>query len=160
VRTLLFLWRVLPFPDRARGLIMWAYNTHFVAGAAAFIRDDDGRVLLFKHTYRRRHPWGMPGGYIGRGERPEEALMRELREEAGLIIAVEGIALVELDPVYRNINLVYRCRVTGGTFQPSAEVSACAYVASDALPSGVMPFQRRQIARLAASGAGHGGARA
>ncbi|MDQ8027708.1 MAG: NUDIX domain-containing protein [Brevundimonas sp.] len=46
--------------------------------------DGEGRVLLVKHTYV--HGWWLPGGGVERGQSAEEALIREMREEAGLIV--------------------------------------------------------------------------
>lgn len=47
--------------------------------AGAILLDDDGRVLLL----HRMDPsqWEMPGGKVEGGEQPEEAAIRELREE-------------------------------------------------------------------------------
>jgi len=42
----------------------------------------DGRVLLIKH--KKLGLWLAPGGHIDEGETPDEAALRELREETGL----------------------------------------------------------------------------
>lgn len=46
--------------------------------------DANGRVLLVKHTYL--HGWWLPGGGVERSQTAEDALIREMREEAGLIV--------------------------------------------------------------------------
>lgn len=46
--------------------------------------DGEGRVLLVKHTYL--HGWWLPGGGVERGQSCEDALAREMREEAGVIL--------------------------------------------------------------------------
>lgn len=53
--------------------------------------DANGRVLLVKHTYL--HGWWLPGGGVERGQSCEEALAREMREEAGLIVGGRPVLL-------------------------------------------------------------------
>ena len=52
-------------------------------GVRGVATDAGGRVLLVKHTYL--HGWWLPGGGVDRGETTQAAVVRELREEAGLI---------------------------------------------------------------------------
>ncbi|MCZ4107995.1 NUDIX domain-containing protein [Brevundimonas diminuta] len=49
--------------------------------------DAGGRVLLVKHTYLAG--WWLPGGGVDKGETTQGAVIRELREEAGLIARSE-----------------------------------------------------------------------
>ncbi|GAB4244895.1 MAG: hypothetical protein OHK005_09980 [Candidatus Methylacidiphilales bacterium] len=53
--------------------------------AAALIIDEEDRVLLLR---RQREPrkgyWALPGGFVDMGERVEDGLRREIREEVGL----------------------------------------------------------------------------
>jgi 8-oxo-dGTP pyrophosphatase MutT (NUDIX family) len=50
----------------------------------ALIRDPTGRVLLVRFEFPHETLWALPGGGIEPGETDEAAIVRELREEAGL----------------------------------------------------------------------------
>ena len=52
-------------------------------GVRGVVTDGEGRVLLVKHTYLAG--WWLPGGGVDRGETTQTAVVRELREEAGVI---------------------------------------------------------------------------
>lgn len=68
-RPLFFAWSRL-----SRGMTL---------GVRGVVVDAEGRVLLVKHTYL--HGWWLPGGGVDRGETTQAAVIRELREEAGVI---------------------------------------------------------------------------
>lgn len=65
----------------------FTYYFSAAIGTAAFLRRPDGRMLFVR---RSQDPGkgllALPGGFIDVGERAEEALRRELREEVGLEI--------------------------------------------------------------------------
>ena len=83
------VWKYLPGSVQRRLLHLAAPKiTH---GVAAVICDEQGRILVARHVYRRQ-PWSMPGGLVDRGEQPAEALARELHEELG-VDAVVGLLL-------------------------------------------------------------------
>jgi len=70
--------------------------------AAGAVVIEDGRVLLVK----RKNPpskdrWAIPGGRVFPGERLDEAVKREIREEAGIEIDVGEIVHV-FDVIERN----------------------------------------------------------
>lgn len=50
-------------------------------------REDDGRILLVR-ARPAPHDWVLPKGHIEKGETPEEAAIREVAEEAGVLAAV------------------------------------------------------------------------
>ena len=54
--------------------------------SAAALIDPDGRVLLAQRPEGKSMAglWEFPGGKVEQGERPEEALIRELHEELGI----------------------------------------------------------------------------
>lgn len=63
---------------------------HLIA-AGALVRED--RVLLGHRVAGRRYfpdCWDLPGGHVEPGERSEDALVRELREEIGIAAVVAG----------------------------------------------------------------------
>jgi 8-oxo-dGTP pyrophosphatase MutT (NUDIX family) len=72
------------------------------AGICCFARST-GRVLLLKRSREVTKPgmWGFPGGRIDRGERPLEAAMREMHEEAGYAGPYTITAEVLLHPLKR-----------------------------------------------------------
>jgi len=54
--------------------------------AACALIDTDGRILMCKRPDGKSHAglWEFPGGKIEAGERPEQTIVRELREELGI----------------------------------------------------------------------------
>jgi 8-oxo-dGTP diphosphatase len=54
--------------------------------AACALIDPDGRVLIAQRPEGKAHAgqWEFPGGKVEQGETPEQALVRELREELGI----------------------------------------------------------------------------
>jgi 8-oxo-dGTP diphosphatase len=62
-----------------------AFQLQRVAAYALAVRD--GRVLLTRNSARGPHPgtWTLPGGGIDHGEDPRASVVREVREETGLV---------------------------------------------------------------------------
>lgn len=70
------------FPKPVMSLVIWLLQPKFLmAVAVVAMRRDE--VLLVRHSYRIRHPWGLVTGFVERGESLEQAALRELREETG-----------------------------------------------------------------------------
>ncbi len=57
--------------------------------------NDAGQILLVEHVFRPHCPWGLPGGWIERGENPAETVRRELEEELQLPVEVKRLLLCE-----------------------------------------------------------------
>ena len=143
-RILLKIWRVLPIWLQI--VLSRVIRPLFQVFAAAVILDEGKNILLVKSTYQRFHPWGLPGGSLEYGEHPEEAVVREVWEETGLRICIEKLLLVKSWRPDR-VGMYYLCRVTGGTFYPSDEVSEFAYFSLDSLPD-VRPWDRDMLRKL------------
>jgi 8-oxo-dGTP pyrophosphatase MutT (NUDIX family) len=59
-------------------------------GVAALVRDASERVLFMHRADDGR--WGLPAGAIDPGESPTAAIVREVREETGLVVRPSGVA--------------------------------------------------------------------
>ncbi|MGL5272360.1 MAG: (deoxy)nucleoside triphosphate pyrophosphohydrolase [Phocaeicola sp.] len=71
--------------------------------------------------------WEFPGGKIEQGESHQEALIREIKEELAVSIAVERyLGTTESD--YSAFHLTmhcYLCQITGGTIELREHADAC-----------------------------------
>ncbi len=63
------------------------------------LRDEQGRVLLCELTYKQE--WDLPGGVVEVGEAPALGLVRELQEELGITVEVQGLITVNWLPAWR-----------------------------------------------------------
>ncbi len=90
----------------------WVTVNRAVCGAAAYITDERGRVLLVDPNYREH--WGFPGGIIDAGEHPAQACAREVAEEVGLTVEVGPLLTVAWIDGARNVpfpmvNFMFDC---------------------------------------------------
>jgi 8-oxo-dGTP diphosphatase len=138
-RLLLLIWRDVPFPGWLRLAFLRVLNPSVMAGAMALIQDDQGRILLLEHTYRRQIPWGLPGGWLKSAESPEVGLVREVFEETGLRVRVDGLLGAEF---WGNtqLDMLFRCTVESGTYQSSDETGLHRWLPLDQLPE-LLPNQ-------------------
>jgi 8-oxo-dGTP pyrophosphatase MutT (NUDIX family) len=94
-------------------------------GSDAAIFDSSGKILLLKRSDDAT--WCLPCGLVDAGESPEQAAIREAKEETGL-----DVKILELVGIYTRlpsiewglftiVSTVYLCEVIGGTLQNSHE---------------------------------------
>jgi ADP-ribose pyrophosphatase YjhB (NUDIX family) len=108
--------------------------------------DVNDRVLLFRHTHDRAHPWGLPSGRVEGSETPEEALGREFHEEVGGRLSVRYLVAALREPELPALRLVYSCEIESPPMVTSVEVDRWAYFAVDGLPTTTRDLQRVAIA--------------
>jgi 8-oxo-dGTP diphosphatase len=65
-------------------------------GSGALFRDDFGRILLVKPSYKES--WEIPGGAIEPGEPPRVTCRREILEELGLDLAIGRLLVIDWRP--------------------------------------------------------------
>lgn len=129
----------------------WRYSRGLTLGAQGAVIDSENRVLLIRHTYRPG--WHFPGGGVEKGETIEDALHRELHEEAG----VEVTAPPELFGLYANHVLfpgdhialyVVRDWRQEAVPKPNAEIAEQRMFPWDALPDTVNGPTRERIREI------------
>ena len=112
--------------------------------AACALIDADGRVLIAERPAGKSMAglWEFPGGKVDPGERPEDALIRELKEELGIVVKEACLApLTFASHTYDDFHLLmplYVCRRWEGTVAPH-EGQRLAWVRPNRLKEYPMP---------------------
>ncbi len=123
---------------RVQWRVLWLTQPKLLVGVAGVVRDDRGRVLLLRHRFWPEGSWGLPGGYAHAGERLEDTLARELREETGS--QIEVASLLRVDSGYSSqIDVFFSARLVSGPAElDPREVLAAELFSPDALPPGLL----------------------
>jgi 8-oxo-dGTP diphosphatase len=112
--------------------------------AACALIDADGRVLIAQRPEGKSMAglWEFPGGKVDPGERPEDALIRELKEELGIVVKEACLApLTFASHSYEDFHLLmplYVCRRWEGMVAPR-ENQKLAWVRPNRLKEYPMP---------------------
>jgi ADP-ribose pyrophosphatase YjhB (NUDIX family) len=126
-------------------------------GVRGLVLDRQGRVLLIEHTYI--HGWHLPGGGVERGETAEQALSRELVEEAGVALTgpAQLVSIHNHDRHHRGDQvLVYRCEAWEACPPTSrGEIHQCGWFDPQALPEGTTAATRARIREALAGEPAH-----
>jgi 8-oxo-dGTP diphosphatase len=105
---------------------------------AVVLHADGQRVLLHKREDFR--VWSLPGGGLEDGETPEQAAIRETREETGFRIEIDRFVGEYQRPQFCDTRFVYRGRVIGGeAIGRGPETLAVDWFWPDRLPSALGP---------------------
>ena len=101
----------LPVPVRHR--IVGFTSPAYRVGTAAILLSNEGELLLARHSYR--NGWGLPGGMIGWKEEPLDTIVREVREEIGVLVATDGEPHIEHARDSRRIEWFFDLKLDGST---------------------------------------------
>jgi ADP-ribose pyrophosphatase YjhB (NUDIX family) len=117
-------------------------------GVRGLVLNDAQEVLLVEHTYT--DGWYLPGGGVERGETVEEALARELEEEAGVRV-IGRPALLGVHANHRTFRGDHVVFFRVDTWAPCeatsfAEIRRIGWFAPTGLPADTTAATRRRIA--------------
>ena len=115
----------------------------------------DGAVLEGKKVIlvKRSIPpfidyWVLPGGHVDYGERVEEAMKRELREELGISVEIKRLIGIysdpKRDPRYHTTSAAYLCQKKNGKIRLNKEGSEFRHFSLNNLPKKI-GFDHRKI---------------
>ena len=127
----------MPAPDEDR-----PGEHRVVPCVGAVVHDAAGRLLLIQRGHApHRGSWSLPGGRIEAGESPEQAIVREVREETGLDVrpgpAVGRVTVPADGVVFDVVDLA--CVLTDPAAQPVPGDDAAAALFADAATLEALP---------------------
>ncbi len=106
---------------------------------------DQGQIFLCIRGGDLRG-WELPGGGLHPNEAAQDGLIREVREETGLAVEVGPlIGTYTRTGIRPHTARVYACKITGGSFEPSAESHAAQWFPPNQLPETLLPWCRAPI---------------
>ena len=136
----------MPPPER--------YNSNYNLGVGGAVIKD-GKLLMVRRASRRgRGNWQIPGGFVEQDETMEQAVVREVEEEAGVTAEVVGVLGIRNRYDEDNGNSTYvimALRPVSGEPTPDAhEVDMAAYFSLDEIDAlEQVPPINREVARRA-----------
>ena len=125
-----------------------------VPSTTAIVSDGQGRIALVKR--KDNELWALPGGGMELGESIEQGAVREVKEETGLDVEVDGLVGVYTNPhhvmayddgeVRQQFSLCFTTKLLGGELQFDDESTDIAWVAEGDLASYPMhPSMRLRV---------------
>ena len=116
--------------------------------AATCIVERDCKVLMIK---RGNQPgiglWSMPGGYVDQGEIVEEAAVREVQEETGLVVEVDDLIGLFSERGHPVIVAAFTAWEVGGVLKAGPESLDLGFFSPDDLPPLAFPRDATILAR-------------
>ena len=126
-------------PQVARMFLIRRATPSFHVGAICVVERVDGHLLLVRQSYPRDGS-RFPGGHLRRREEPADAARRELREELGIDVELDGLPVVVVDAAMRRVDVIFNARLEEGSALPertahSPEITDARWFPPDGLPN-------------------------
>jgi mutator protein MutT len=115
------------------------YPDQPIVGIGAVIIREGKIVLIKRGNEPAKGKWSIPGGHVELGETPEQAVIRETREETGLEVEnprlIDVVSNVDLDEEgkikYHYVIIEYFVHVKNGTAQATSDAAELIWVPFD-----------------------------
>ncbi len=139
-------------PQKCRQCGRVSYHESKPCAGALIVRD--GRVLLVKRAVEPfKNHWDIPGGFLEPGEHPLDGMLREVKEETGLVVRVKELLGVYMDRYddgteeKYTLNHYYIVQPLEGTLRAADDAIETRWFALDALPEQIAFEHARQVLR-------------
>jgi len=120
----------------------------YVAVDALIIVNKNKLILIKRLKEPFKNFWALPGGFVEYGETVEQAIVREVKEETGLIIEPTSLIGVysdpRRDPRGHVISIAFLVKVKGGRILPSTNAKEVQIFDLEKLPS-KLAFDHKRI---------------
>ncbi|MBU8923192.1 MAG: NUDIX hydrolase [Bacteroidales bacterium] len=141
------------FPRMACSVCEFVHYHNPAPAAGVIVRDEEGRILLVR---RRFDPyqglWTIPSGYIEYDEDVRLTAVRELEEETGLVVGIDGIHSVEScfdDPRGNTVVVMYKGHIKGGRLKAGDDAEDAGFFSLGDLPPIAFDCQKRILSLIA-----------
>ena len=119
--------------------------THLVS-VAALVTNEKGQILLVNSPWRG---WEYPGGLIEPGETFQEALKREVREEAGVEIEITSFVGICKNVGKDIVNIDFTARYIGGELTTSEESTEVTWATpEEAMEMITFPLTKKRLQNM------------
>jgi ADP-ribose pyrophosphatase YjhB (NUDIX family) len=106
--------------------------------AAGVLVVEEGKVLLVRRIMEpKQGEWTLPAGFVDADEDPEEAAVREVYEETGLVVKIDGLLDVfhgKEHPNGASIVIIYDGNVISGKLKAGSDVNGVDFFDPKDLP--------------------------
>jgi 8-oxo-dGTP diphosphatase len=115
--------------------------------AVAVVIERDGKLLFGRRGPGTRAPgkWSFPAGFVERGERVEDAAVREVREEVALDVELGPLLGLYSATGETVVLAVYLAAATSGTATARDDLVEIGWFAPEALPDLAFPHDERIV---------------
>ncbi|HET7579670.1 MAG TPA: NUDIX hydrolase [Bacillales bacterium] len=98
-----------------------------IVTVSGYITNEAGEVLLVR-TFWRDDTWEIPGGQVENGETLDEAVKREIKEESGIIVELDGVCGLYQNVTTGIVNVQFTGKAVGGNLRTSDETKEVAFI--------------------------------
>lgn len=121
-------------------------NHNHLVSVAGLVTNDQGQILLVNSPWRG---WEYPGGLIEPGETFQQALHREIREEAGVEVEITGFVGICKNVERDVVNIDFVCRYVSGELTTSEESTEVIWATpEEAMELVTFPLTKKRLAQM------------